>query len=237
MIVTPAVDLRGGKCVQLVGGSYDAQAIEIDDPVEVALNWEAAGFRTLHVVDLDAATGRGENVGVIERILSAVKSEVQVGGGLRSTEQVEMMLASGARRVVVGTRAVQDSDWLSEIASSYPDRIVVAADIRDRAIVTHGWTGDVEEKLELAIARLTGMPIAALLVTAVHKEGLMEGPDLQLMQDVVRESKVPVQASGGIGSMTDLRSLAGIGVASTIVGMALYTGKLDAIELAGEFKE
>jgi phosphoribosylformimino-5-aminoimidazole carboxamide ribotide isomerase len=237
MIVTPAVDLRSGKCVQLVGGSYDAQAIEIDDPVEVALNWEAAGFRTLHVVDLDAATGRGENVGVIERILSAVKSEVQVGGGLRSTEQVEMMLASGARRVVVGTRAVQDSDWLSEIASSYPDRIVVAADIRDRAIVTHGWTGDVEEKLELAIARLTGMPIAALLVTAVHKEGLMEGPDLQLMQDVVRESKVPVQASGGIGSMTDLRSLAGIGVASTIVGMALYTGKLNAIELAGEFKE
>jgi phosphoribosylformimino-5-aminoimidazole carboxamide ribotide isomerase len=237
MIVTPAVDLRSGKCVQLVGGSYDAQAIEIDDPVEVALNWEAAGFRTLHVVDLDAATGRGENVGVIERILSAVKSEVQVGGGIRSTEQVEMMLASGARRVVVGTRAVQDSDWLSEIASSYPDRIVVAADIRDRAIVTHGWTGDVEEKLELAIARLTGMPIAALLVTAVHKEGLMEGPDLQLMQDVVRESKVPVQASGGIGSIADLRSLAGIGVASTIVGMALYTGKLDAIELAGEFKE
>jgi phosphoribosylformimino-5-aminoimidazole carboxamide ribotide isomerase len=237
MIVTPAVDLRSGKCVQLIGGSYDAQAIEIDDPVEVALNWEAAGFRTLHVVDLDAATGRGENVGVIERILSAVKSEVQVGGGIRSTEQVEMMLASGARRVVVGTRAVQDSDWLSEIASSYPDRIVVAADIRDRAIVTHGWTGDVEEKLELAIARLTGMPIAALLVTAVHKEGLMEGPDLQLMQDVVRESKVPVQASGGIGSMTDLRSLAGIGVASTIVGMALYTGKLNAIELAGEFKE
>jgi phosphoribosylformimino-5-aminoimidazole carboxamide ribotide isomerase len=237
MIVTPAVDLRSGKCVQLVGGSYDRQAIEIDDPVEVALNWEAAGFRTLHVVDLDAATGRGENVGVIERILSAVKSEVQVGGGIRSTEQVEMMLASGARRVVVGTRAVQDSDWLSEIASSYPDRIVVAADIRDRAIVTHGWTGDVEEKLELAIARLTGMPIAALLVTAVHKEGLMEGPDLQLMQDVVRESKVPVQASGGIGSIADLRSLAGIGVASTIVGMALYTGKLDAIELAGEFKE
>jgi phosphoribosyl isomerase A len=237
MIVTPAVDLRSGKCVQLVGGSYDAQAIEIDDPVEVALNWEAAGFRTLHVVDLDAATGRGENVEVIERLLSAVKSEVQVGGGIRSTEQVEMMLASGARRVVVGTRAVQDSDWLSEIASSYPDRIVVAADIRDRAIVTHGWTGDVEEKLELAIARLTGMPIAALLVTAVHKEGLMEGPDLQLMQDVVRESKVPVQASGGIGSIADLRSLAGIGVASTIVGMALYTGKLDAIELAGEFKE
>jgi phosphoribosylformimino-5-aminoimidazole carboxamide ribotide isomerase len=237
MIVTPAVDLRGGKCVQLVGGSYDAQAVEIDDPVEVALNWEAMGFRTLHVVDLDAATGHGENVAVIERILSAVRSEVQVGGGIRSTEQVETMLAAGARRVVLGTRAVQDSEWLSEIASAYPDRVVVAADIRDRAIVTHGWTGEVEEKLELAIARLTGMPIAAVLVTAVHKEGLMEGPDLELMRDIVRESKVPVQASGGIGSMTDLRSLAGIGVASTIVGMALYTGKLDAIELAGEFKE
>jgi phosphoribosylformimino-5-aminoimidazole carboxamide ribotide isomerase len=237
MIVTPAVDLRGGKCVQLVGGSYDAQAVEIDDPVEVALNWEAMGFRTLHVVDLDAATGHGENVAVIERILSAVRSEVQVGGGIRSTEQVETMLAAGARRVVLGTRAVQDSEWLSEIASAYPDRVVVAADIRDRAIVTHGWTGEVEEKLELAIARLTGMPIAAVLVTAVHKEGLMEGPDLELMRDIVRESKVPVQASGGIGSMTDLLSLAGIGVASTIVGMALYTGKLDAIELAGEFKE
>lgn len=235
MIVTPAVDLRGGKCVQLVGGSYDRQAVEVDDPVEAALDWEAAGFRTLHVVDLDAATGHGENREVIERILSSVKADVQVGGGLRSTEQVERMLGAGARRVVVGTRAILDAEWLAEIAESYPDRIVVAADIRDRAIVTHGWQGASEEEMEAAIDRLTSLPVAAILVTAVHREGLMEGPDLPLMEDVVRRSRVPVQASGGIGDITDLRALAGIGVSSTIIGMALYTGKLEKSTVAKEF--
>jgi phosphoribosylformimino-5-aminoimidazole carboxamide ribotide isomerase len=235
MIVTPAVDLRGGKCVQLVGGSYDRQAIEIDDPVKAARDWEAAGFRTLHVVDLDAATGHGENVEVIERILGSVASDVQVGGGIRSTGQVERMLGAGARRVVVGTRAIQDAEWLAEITESYPDRIVVAADIRDRAIVTHGWQGTTEEAMESAIDRLTSLAIAAVLVTAVHKEGLMEGPDLPLMRDVLRQSRVPVQASGGIGDVTDLRALADIGVSSTIVGMALYTGKLDTSTVAKEF--
>jgi phosphoribosylformimino-5-aminoimidazole carboxamide ribotide isomerase len=235
MIVTPAVDLRGGKCVQLIGGSYDRQAVEIDDPLRAALDWEAAGFQTLHVVDLDAATGHGENLAPIELILSSVTAEVQVGGGIRSTEQVERLLGAGARRVVVGTRAIQDAEWLDEIAGSYPDRIVVAADIRDRSIVTHGWQGTSEEAMEIAIDRLTSLPIAAILVTAVHKEGLMQGPDLPLMRDVLRESRVPVQASGGIGDVTDLRALAEIGVSSTIVGMALYTGKLDTSMVAKEF--
>jgi phosphoribosylformimino-5-aminoimidazole carboxamide ribotide isomerase len=235
MIVTPAVDLRGGKCVQLVGGSYDRQAVEIDDPVKAARDWEAAGFRTLHLVDLDAATGHGENVEAIERILESVESEVQVGGGIRSTEQVERMLGAGARRVVVGTRAIQDVEWLAEITESYPDRIVVAADIRDRAIVTHGWQGTTEEAMESAIDRLTRLSIAAVLVTAVHKEGLMQGPDLPLMRDVLRQSRVPVQASGGIGDVADLRALADIGVSSTIVGMALYTGRLDTSTVAKEF--
>lgn len=235
MIVTPAVDLRGGKCVQLVGGSYDRQAVEIDDPIKAALGWEGAGFRTLHVVDLDAATGHGENLEVVERILDAVESDVQVGGGIRSTEQVERMLGAGARRVVVGTRAIQDAEWLAEITESYPDRIVVAADIRDRAIVTHGWQGTTEEVMEAAIDRLTSLPIAAILVTAVHREGLMQGPDLPLMRDVLRQSRVPVQASGGIGDVTDLRALAEIGISSTIVGMGLYTGKLDKSAVAQEF--
>jgi phosphoribosylformimino-5-aminoimidazole carboxamide ribotide isomerase len=236
MIVTPAVDLRNGKCVQLVGGSYDRQAVEIDDPVKAALDWESAGFRTLHVVDLDAATGHGENVAVVEAILGSVTSDVQVGGGIRSTEQVEQLLGAGARRVVVGTRAIHDAEWLADITESYPDRIVVAADIRDRAIVTHGWQGTTEEPMETAIDRLTGLPVAAVLVTAVHREGLMEGPDLPLMRDVLRQSRVPVQASGGISDVADLRALAEMGVSSTIVGMALYTGKLDKSLVAKEFK-
>jgi phosphoribosylformimino-5-aminoimidazole carboxamide ribotide isomerase len=235
MIVTPAVDLRNGKCVQLVGGSYDRQAVEIDDPVKAALDWESAGFRTLHVVDLDAATGHGENLAVVEAILGSVTSDVQVGGGIRSTEQVEQLLGAGARRVVVGTRAIHDAEWLADITESYPDRIVVAADIRDRAIVTHGWQGTTEEPMETAIDRLTGLPVAAVLVTAVHREGLMEGPDLPLMRDVLRQSRVPVQASGGISNVADLRALAEMGVSSMIVGMALYTGKLDKSLVAKEF--
>ena len=236
MIVTPAVDLRDGKCVQLIGGCYDRQEIEIDDPVTAALEWQSAGFRTLHVVDLDAATGRGNNRNEIERILEAVDSDVQVGGGIRSTQQVEVLLASGARRVVVGTRAIEDGQWLAELASSYPGRVVVAADVRDRTILTKGWTGVAEESMESAIDRLTSFPLAALLVTAVHREGLMQGPDLSLMRDVVSKSTVPVQASGGVGDVSDLQALAEVGVSSTIVGMALYTGKLDAMTLAEEFK-
>lgn len=237
MIVTPAVDLRNGRCVQLVGGSYDQQIVELDDPVGVAARWESDGFGTLHVVDLDAATSRGSNAELVERILDAGNADVQVGGGLRSIELVDRMISAGAARVVLGTRALKDRAWLENVVAAYPQQVVVAADTQGSTIVTHGWVKRSEKNLDDEISALNDLPLAGLLVTAVHKEGLMKGPDLGLMREIVALSDHPVQASGGIASIDDIRSLAQLGISSAIVGMALYTGALSAAQIQKEFNQ
>jgi phosphoribosylformimino-5-aminoimidazole carboxamide ribotide isomerase len=236
VIVTPAVDIRNGRCVQLIGGSFDHQVIELEDPVEVARSWELRGFNTLHVVDLDAATGAGSNTTIIERILTESIADVQVGGGLRSRTAVERMIDAGAQRVVLGTRALEDRAWLEKVVELYPERVVVAADVRDRALMTHGWKESIAKHVAEVVSSLNALPLAALLVTAVHKEGLMKGPDISLMSEVVQESSFPVQASGGIGSISDIRALEAIGVSRVIVGMALYTDSLTDAEIEEVFK-
>ncbi len=237
MIVMPAVDLRNGRCVQLVGGSYDRQLIELDDPVAVAARWQRNGFATLHVVDLDAATNRGSNAELVERILDAASADVQVGGGLRSTESVDRMISAGAARVVLGTRALEDRTWLENVVATYPQQVVVAADTQGSTIVTHGWMKRSAKSLDAEVLALNDLPLAALLVTAVHNEGLMKGPDLDLMREIVALSDHPVQASGGIATIDDIRSLAELGVSSAIVGMALYTGALSAAQIQEEFNQ
>jgi phosphoribosylformimino-5-aminoimidazole carboxamide ribotide isomerase len=209
--------------------------IELNDPVGVAAAWESDGFGTLHVVDLDAATNRGSNAELVERILDASRVDVQVGGGLRSTESVDRMISAGAARVVLGTRALEDRAWLENVVAAYPEQVVVAADTEGSTIVTHGWVKRSTRSLDGAISALNDLPLAGLLVTAVHKEGLMKGPDLELMREIVALSAHPVQASGGIATIDDIRSLAELGVSSAIVGMALYTGALSAAQIQREF--
>lgn len=235
MIVIPAVDLRDGRCVQLVGGSYEREMVRIEDPLAAAKRWESDGFRHLHVVDLDAATGRGSNAAIIRDLLSASQSEVQIGGGIRTGAQVETLLSAGAARVVAGTRALEDSVWLEGIAVMHPGRVIAAVDVRDGNVVARGWTIVHERSIEEVVSALNDLPLAGLLVTAVHAEGRMEGTDLQLMENVVKQSKLPVQASGGIGRVEDLRALADLGVGAAIVGMALYTGALDSRAITEEF--
>ena len=235
MIVIPAVDLRDGACVQLVGGEFTAERIRLPDPVAVALDWEAKGFTALHIVDLDAATGRGHNRRVIEKILDRSDLELQVGGGIRDRDAIEWLLEAGADRVVVGTRALEDEDWLAEMADEWPNRLVVAADVRDRKVVTRGWTRTTHLDIEEAMERLSPLPLAGVLVTAVHREGLMQGTDLTLMELVAESTALPVIASGGITTDADLRLLDDRGVSAAVLGMALYTGALDARAIAGEF--
>ena len=237
MIAIPAVDLREGACVQLVGGEYTEERVRIADPLGVAREWARYGFRRLHVVDLDAATGRGSNREVVNDILRDASTEVQIGGGVRTTSQIEELLASGAQAVVVGTRALEDPDWLAEIAAAYPNEILVAADVRDRRIVTRGWSRTLPREIIDVTEELSALPLAGMLVTAVHREGRMEGADLFLMEDVVEAASFPVFASGGIASATNLRSLADRGVSAAIVGMALYTGAIDPWQMAEEFAE
>jgi phosphoribosylformimino-5-aminoimidazole carboxamide ribotide isomerase len=237
MIAIPAVDLREGACVQLVGGEYTNERIRLADPVAVARDWARYGFRRLHVVDLDAATGRGSNGDIVAELMRDTAAELQVGGGVRSTEQVDALLGSGARAVVVGTRALEDADWLARLATTYPNEIIVAADVRDRRVVTRGWTRTLPREIVDVTEELSTLPLAGLLVTAVHREGRMQGADLFLMEDVVESASFPVYASGGIASSNDLRALADRGVSAAIVGMALYTGALDPWQTAEEFAE
>jgi len=237
MIAIPALDLRGGACVQLAAGSYDQEVIRIPDPVGVAIAWRQYGFRHLHVVDLDRVTGRGNNTAEIRSILGATDVEVQVGGGIRSRELIQRSLDDGAERVIIGTRALEDPDWLIDMSETFPGQIVVAADVRDRKVLSHGWTRTQPKLVLDLIEDLNGLPLAGVLVTAVHREEAMRGTDLPLMEDVAEAAEFPVFASGGLGSLGDLRALADRGVAAAVIGMALYSGAMDPWVVAEEFSE
>jgi phosphoribosylformimino-5-aminoimidazole carboxamide ribotide isomerase len=235
MIAIPAVDLREGACVQLVGGEYAEERVRLDDPVSVAREWSRYGFARLHVVDLDSALKRGNNERVIRAILDEQLGDVQVGGGLRSTDAVLEMLDAGARYAVVGTRALEDMDWLAELAQANPGEIIVAADVRERRITTQGWQRTLPLNILDVVEELNALPLAGLLVTAVHREGQMQGTDLPLMEDVAEAADFPVIASGGIAGIGDLHALQDRGLAAAVIGMALYTGALDPWAVAGEF--
>ncbi len=235
MIAIPAIDLRDGCCVQLVGGSFDDERVRLDDPVAVAQRWIADGFRTLHVVDLDAAMETGRNTDVVRALVALPGITVQVGGGIRTEADVQFLLNAGASRIVVGTRALGDRDWLESIAVRWPGRIVVAADARKGQTVARGWRSETGDRAVDVISELRSLPLAGILVTAVDKEGRMAGPDLALVSDVVSASAHPIIASGGIGSMTDLDSLASAGASACVIGMALYTGALDSRAVARSF--
>jgi phosphoribosylformimino-5-aminoimidazole carboxamide ribotide isomerase len=235
MIVIPAVDLRAGKCVQLVGGSYDQESLRLDNPSEVARGWTQLGFERLHLVDLDAATGRGSNAELIREILRDVEAGFQVGGGVREADDIERLLREGADRVVIGTRALTEPWWLEEMAGAFPGQLIVAADVRGRNVVTLGWSRTRARDVLSYVEELNDLPLAGVLVTAVHLEGQMQGTDLFLMEDVVESSAHPVTASGGISTPADLRDLAERGVSAAVIGMALYTGAFDARSIAEEY--
>jgi phosphoribosylformimino-5-aminoimidazole carboxamide ribotide isomerase len=237
VIAIPAVDLRDGACVQLVGGSFAQEKVRLDNPVEVARSWEHYGFRRLHVVDLDAATGRGTNLPIVRSLLNDCSVPIQVGGGVRSGELVEELLEAGATNVIVGTRAIEEVDWIAELAARHPGEIIVACDVRERRVTTRGWMHTLPLDILDVVGELNSLSLAGLLVTAVHREGQLQGTDLPLMEDVAEASNFPVFASGGITTMEDLRALEHRGLAGVVLGMALYTGALDPVVVAGEFGE
>jgi phosphoribosylformimino-5-aminoimidazole carboxamide ribotide isomerase len=235
MQVIPAIDLRDGACVQLVGGSYADERVRIQNPQAVFDNWVRLGFGRVHVVDLDAATGRGSNRAIVDAILRTDEVDVQCGGGVRDLDTIGELLDAGASEVVLGTRAIEDVTWLEDAVARYSDRIIVAADTKGRRLVTRGWsTTDARNVIDF-VDYLSTLPLAAILVTAVDKEGRMEGPDLSLMEELVLRSDIPLQASGGIRDIDDIRALADLGVSAAIVGMALYTGALNPQTVIEEF--
>lgn len=235
MIAWPAVDLKGGRVVQLVGGRPEDERVSLPDPVAAALHWVELGFRALHVVDLDAALGTGSNQAAIHAILDAVAVPVQVGGGVRDDATIDALLAAGAARVIAGTRAAADRLWLEQAAGRHPGRLVVAADTREREVVVRGWTEGAGVGLLHFIRGLDELPLAGILVTDVGREGRLAGADIQLFGDVVAASTHPILAAGGIAVEEDLRALARVGVAGAVLGMSIYAGDIDAARVAREF--
>ncbi|HKK93169.1 MAG TPA: 1-(5-phosphoribosyl)-5-[(5-phosphoribosylamino)methylideneamino] imidazole-4-carboxamide isomerase [Longimicrobiales bacterium] len=230
MIATPAVDLRGGRCVQLVGGRPEDEAVTLPDPVAVALDWVDQGYRALHLVDLDAALGSGDNRAVFGDILDAIPDEIdiQIGGGIRDEAAFEEVLALGPDRLVVGTRAVEDAAWRRSVAEAHPGRLVVAADIRDGDVVTKGWTESSGVDVLDFLRELDDLPLGGILCTDVGREGLMKGIDRAGVRAVVDGTRHPVWVSGGVTTLDELAFLGEIGAYGAVLGMALYTDTLDS---------
>ena len=235
MIVWAAIDLRGGRVVQLVGGEPDAMPVSLPDPVGVARQWVDEGFSALHVVDLDAALATGDNRAVIGAIIDAVAVPVQVGGGLRDEAAVADILMCGAARAIVGTRAIEDRVWLEDIARRHADRIVVAADVRDGRIVTHGWREATGIAGDDYLRGLDRLDLAGVLVTDVSREGRLGGIDGDRFRRLVSATRHPLIAAGGIASVDDLRTLESAGAAGAVLGMSLYTSSITSSDVVREF--
>ncbi|MDT8368385.1 MAG: 1-(5-phosphoribosyl)-5-[(5-phosphoribosylamino)methylideneamino] imidazole-4-carboxamide isomerase [Longimicrobiales bacterium] len=234
MIAIPAVDLRRGACVQLVGGRPDHLALSRPDAVAVALDWAAQGFEALHLVDLDAALGQGDNRTVLAEILAAIPDgvEIQVGGGIRDDDTAEALLALGPARIVVGTRAVEDAAWRRALVERHPGRVVVAADIRDGEVVTKGWTEGSGIAVRDLLAELDPLPLGGVLCTDVGREGRMEGIDREAVRAVLDATDHRVWISGGVTTLDELRWLEEVGAHAAVLGMALYTDTLDSHAVA-----
>jgi phosphoribosylformimino-5-aminoimidazole carboxamide ribotide isomerase len=235
MIAAPAVDLREGRCVQLVGGKPEEERVSLPDPLAQALTWWDMGFRTLHIVDLDAALSLGDNREVIRTIVGESHATLQVGGGVRDQGRVEALIGDGVSRVIVGTRAVDDPEWLEEQAHRFPGQIMVATDIRDGEVLRKGWTESSGIPVLEFLRTLETLPLAGILCTDVGKEGRMAGIDLPMAEAIVGGSRHPIWISGGISTMDELRTLAKVGAAGTVLGMAIYTGVLPPEQVAEEY--
>lgn len=222
----PAVDVADGKAVRLVQGEAGTET-DYGDPLDAALAWQSAGAQWIHLVDLDAAFGRGSNAALLARVVGALDVQVELSGGIRDDESLERALATGCRRVNIGTAALEDPAWCAAAIARYGDRIAVGLDVRGTTLAARGWTQEGGELFE-TLARLDADGCARYVVTDVTKDGTLRGPNLGLLQQVCAATDRPVVASGGISALADLRALSAlvpIGVEGAIVGKALYAGR------------
>jgi phosphoribosylformimino-5-aminoimidazole carboxamide ribotide isomerase len=226
MILLPAIDILEGKAVRLARGEFDARTVYDEDPLEAARRWVAAGARTLHVVDLDGArTGAPANLEHIARIVAAVEVPVQVGGGLRSTEALEATVAAGAARLVLGTAAYTDIDFLDAALERYRDRVVVSVDVRGGHLASSGWTEQTEIPADAVIERLGARGVRRFVYSSIERDGMLEGPDLEAVRKIAGVVRGTFVYSGGVSSLEDLKALAQlrqVNLAGVIVGKALY---------------
>jgi 1-(5-phosphoribosyl)-5-[(5-phosphoribosylamino)methylideneamino] imidazole-4-carboxamide isomerase/N-(5'phosphoribosyl)anthranilate isomerase len=227
----PAVDIADGQAVQLVQGVAGSEK-RFGDPVEAALRWQEAGAEWIHLVDLDAAFGRGHNRELQAEIVGRLDIDVEMSGGIRDDESLAAAMATGCRRVNIGTAALETPDWCARAIADWGDRVAVGLDVRGRTLAARGWTREGGDLYDV-LSRLDDEGCARYVVTDVAKDGMLQGPNLQLLRDVCAETDRPVVASGGITELADLRSLMELvetGVEGAIIGTALYEGRFTLVE-------
>ncbi|AFZ46019.1 1-(5-phosphoribosyl)-5-((5-phosphoribosylamino)methylideneamino) imidazole-4-carboxamide isomerase [Cyanobacterium stanieri PCC 7202] len=233
MEVIPAIDLLGGHCVRLYQGDYAQSQVFNENPVEVALQWQNQGATRLHLVDLDGAkAGHPVNVDVIKKIVRALDIPVQVGGGLRDRPSVETLFNLGVDRAIVGTVAVEKPELVKELCETFPKQVAIGIDARNGKVATKGWleTSEVEAT---ELAKAISDQAAAIIYTDIHRDGTLVGPNQEALREIASVTDIPIIASGGISSLSDILSLLSlepVGVKSVIVGKAIYTGKVDLAE-------
>jgi phosphoribosylformimino-5-aminoimidazole carboxamide ribotide isomerase len=234
VILYPAIDIRGGQAVRLLQGDFERETTYDADPVDAAKRWESEGAQFLHVVDLDGAkAGEPRNLEAIRGIAASVECPIQVGGGLRDDESVAAVFEAGAERAVIGTAALRDPDFLQTMVTAYTDRIVVSVDARDRKASLAGWTESSDVDVADAIADLSHRGVARFLCTAIEVDGTMEGPALDQLNEIAAATSSQIIASGGVGNLTHLESLASqtpANVEGAIVGRALYERRFTVTE-------
>lgn len=241
MIIFPAIDIRGGKCVRLLKGDFEKETVFSDKPEEMAKKWQAQGAEFLHLVDLDGAlAGKSQNLATVEKILAVVDIPVELGGGIRTMENIDDVLALGVRRVILGSVAVRDPELVREACAKYGDRIVVGIDAKDGIVAVDGWgvSGDVEATALAKEMKKAG--VKTIIYTDISRDGTLSGVNVEATAKLARESGVAIVASGGVKSIADIEALKPYekdGIEGVIVGKSIYMGTLDlaeAIEIAAK---
>jgi phosphoribosylformimino-5-aminoimidazole carboxamide ribotide isomerase len=238
MIIYPAIDIIGGKCVRLQQGSYSDVTVFGDNPAEMAEKWEEQGAQYLHVVDLDGArSGKSENAEVIREIANTLSIPVQLGGGIRSLDTIEKMLSCGVSRIILGTSAVNNQEMLKAALKEYNEKIVVGIDAKDGMVAIHGWekTSDLTA-IDFA-RKVEKLGAKTIIYTDISRDGMLKGPNLIAMADMAKNVSIDVIASGGVSCLKDITDLKTTGVSGVIVGKALYTGNINLTEAVEVSKE
>ncbi len=236
MIILPAIDLQAGQVVRLKRGDFSGKIVYSNDPVAIAKDWERQGASWLHIVDLDGAmTGEFKNLKLIGNIGRSVGCAIEIGGGIRRREDIQEGLAQGATRIILGTKAAEDLHFLKETVKEFGEKIAVAVDVQDGKVVTHGWTQPTELNVLDFAAEMERLGVSLIAVTDVNKDGMLAGPNLDLMEQVLKKVKIKVIASGGVSSLDDIRNLSRLSkkyshLNGAIVGKALYEKKFTVKE-------
>ncbi len=228
MRIYPAIDIKDGNCVRLLRGSFSDVTVYGDDPAQMAKKWESLGGEYIHVVDLDGALkGHGVNADAIKRICEAVSVPVQTGGGIRTMSDIEEKLDCGISRVIIGTKAVSDAEFVTEAVRRYGDKIVIGIDAKDGMVAIEGWEKTSEYKAVDFAKKMADIGVKTIIYTDIATDGTLMGPNVAAMAQMVKAAGIDIIASGGVGSIDHIKSLVPTGVEGVITGRALYTGNIE----------